>query len=454
MTLVNVPKTIAFFETTLAASLNDTATAFTLTAATDKDGTVLADDTYSFVIDEGSSNEEIVICRCIGTTVTEALRGVSVATGNTEVTALKKTHRRGASVKMTTAPIVPIIANIMRGEDELDFTPTLGGSIVTKDYADGIAAAGAPDAGTGTKGIAKLSVAAASPTNPIVVGDNDPRVPTTDEKAGMAGGGVFGTPSTSNKFITEDKFATTPKVDVYTAGATWTKPTGAKSVEVVVIGGGGGGAVGTINSTAGAAGGGGGGMSHCVLNAAALASTETVTVGDGGASATNGNPSSFGDHLLANGGQKGVTTTPGAGGQGTFATGGAGGAAGTDSGNGGTAPTIFGLAPTGGGGGGGNGGNGGNGGSQTAGSIAGGTGSSGAGAVGGAGVSVTANLNKGGTGGGGGGSTSTASTQGGDGGAGGIYGAGGGAGGGSGSGATATGGGAGADGLVLVISHF
>ena len=41
---------------------------------------------------------------------------------------------------------------------------------------DNIVAAGAPDAAVGTKGIAKLSVAPVSATNPIACGDNDPRL--------------------------------------------------------------------------------------------------------------------------------------------------------------------------------------------------------------------------------------------------------------------------------------
>jgi len=72
-----------------------------------------------------------------------------------------------------------------------------------KDYIDGIAVAGAPDADETTKGITKLSVAPASATEPIAVGDNDPRVPTADENNAMAGGGSLGTPSSSNKYQTE-----------------------------------------------------------------------------------------------------------------------------------------------------------------------------------------------------------------------------------------------------------
>lgn len=48
------------------------------------------------------------------------------------------------------------------------------------DALDSIVAAGAQDAGAVIKGITKLSVAPASASNPIAVGDNDPRVPSAN----------------------------------------------------------------------------------------------------------------------------------------------------------------------------------------------------------------------------------------------------------------------------------
>lgn len=50
----------------------------------------------------------------------------------------------------------------------------------TKEYVDGVATAGAPNASTSTKGIGRVSVAPADPTIPIFVGTNDPRVPSAD----------------------------------------------------------------------------------------------------------------------------------------------------------------------------------------------------------------------------------------------------------------------------------
>jgi len=113
-----IPVTVAFFETTLASAITSAATTFTLTSATDADGNALASSTYAFVIDEGNSNEEIVLADCTATACTNAIRGVSVLTGTSSVTALQKAHRRGASIKITDAPILMILSRIINGEGD------------------------------------------------------------------------------------------------------------------------------------------------------------------------------------------------------------------------------------------------------------------------------------------------------------------------------------------------
>lgn len=105
----------------------------------------------------------------------------------------------------------------------------------------------------------------------------------------------------------------------YTAGNTWSKPTGLVMVEVVCVGAGGGGGSGARRASGvvsrGGGGGGGGTVSYAQVLAASLASTVTVTIGAGGTGGTAvtandtaggaggaGGSTSFGSHCVAPGG--------------------------------------------------------------------------------------------------------------------------------------------------------
>lgn len=111
----------------------------------------------------------------------------------------------------------------------------------------------------------------------------------------------------------------TADIQIFTSNGTWTKPVGAKTIEIVCIGAGGGGGSGDKDIAGtdrnGGGGGGGGATSRVVLNASVVGATETVTIGvagTGGASqTTNSTPgntgadatgSSFGSWLFAGGG--------------------------------------------------------------------------------------------------------------------------------------------------------
>ncbi|OAM77688.1 glycine-rich domain-containing protein [Devosia elaeis] len=122
---------------------------------------------------------------------------------------------------------------------------------------------------------------------------------------------------------------------VFTSSGTWTKPAGCAAVRVRVVGagGGGGGVTGGASQAAAAGGGGGGGYAEKWITSA-LGATETVTIGaagtGGAAGANNGNAggaTSFGAHVIANGGGGGTAMTAG-----TSATTGAPGAGGAGSG--------------------------------------------------------------------------------------------------------------------------
>lgn len=265
-------------------------------------------------------------------------------------------------------------------------------------------------------------------------------------------------------------------VQEFTANGTWTKPSGAKWIEVVCIAGGGGGGSGRRSSGGGTAsgggGGGGGGRSVCTYEAADLPSTVSVTVGTGGgggtgitAANTNGNAgaaggnSTFGTYLKAVGGGGGApgngsgNSNGGTAGGGLFSSGGTGGT-GTQATFGAGAAGNYASAGGGSGGAGGSGASaGGAGGAEATfygSTITGGTAGSSGGGVGGNGNSDTAAMLGSGGGGGGG----NIGGNGGAGGNGGSFGAGGGGGGGTGSGTTSGAGGAGSNGIVVVVTHF
>ena len=80
--------------------------------------------------------------------------------------------------------------------------------VANKKYVDDIASLGAPKATTVVYGIVIMSYAPASPTIPIAVGDNDPRVPTQNENDALVG--TSGTAvSSSNKLVDADDVALT-----------------------------------------------------------------------------------------------------------------------------------------------------------------------------------------------------------------------------------------------------
>lgn len=108
----------------------------------------------------------------------------------------------------------------------------------------------------------------------------------------------------------ESRFASR---STFTASGVWNKPLGARQVMAQVQGGGGAGG-GATTATSGNAsmggGGGAGGYAEVLLDATAVASSVTVTVGNGGtgvaaADGGNGQSSSFGAHCVATGGSGG-----------------------------------------------------------------------------------------------------------------------------------------------------
>ncbi len=140
----------------------------TLVSATTGDGTSLASSTYSFIIDEGTASAEFVKADCTGTSCTNMMRGISQVTGTSSIISLAKAHRRGASVKITDAPLLLNLTNILNGigrfPNKIGYAtePTfnVGTDIIDKTYADGIATAGCANADDTTRGCVEMSTSA------------------------------------------------------------------------------------------------------------------------------------------------------------------------------------------------------------------------------------------------------------------------------------------------------
>jgi hypothetical protein len=132
-----IPKISALFETSLASAMTAAASSFTVVSGTDRDSNALS-GLYGFIIDEGTADEEFVIGTISSTTVTVTFRGCDADDPITEVSANKKAHRRGASVKITDYPIIGYLRNILAGETGYTLPALL-------KYATGVVPVGADD---------------------------------------------------------------------------------------------------------------------------------------------------------------------------------------------------------------------------------------------------------------------------------------------------------------------
>jgi len=169
---------------------------------------------------------------------------------------------------------------------------------------------GAPLATSSVKGRSKLSVAPVDADEPIAVGDNDPRL------------NAVSTPSTpqtndANKLIRLNAGGQIPRafvegnnVQEFSSSGTWTKPISGTMALVECWGAGASG--GRASATKSASGGGGGEYTYKFVLLSTLGSTETVTIGAGGAAktsgvgvGTDGGNTTFGAHVTAYGGKAG-----------------------------------------------------------------------------------------------------------------------------------------------------
>lgn len=211
------------------------ATSVTLKSFTQIDGTLLTMADFGNIgygtIEPGSGTLEEQISftgvtqNSNGTATLTGVKSVGFVSPYTETSGLSQTHA-GSTVFVISNTAGFYNRLTAKGDDETitgtwTFTnpnyprmdtatppPTDDEQLVTKKYVDDVAIAGGADASTTVKGISKLSVNPVSPTNPIAVGDNDTRVPpintstmTTGQVEALAG--TSGTPSSSNKYVTD-----------------------------------------------------------------------------------------------------------------------------------------------------------------------------------------------------------------------------------------------------------
>lgn len=202
-------KLAADFTTQLAAAISIGGTTGTLLSQTDDDGNTLPDGSYVFTLDGSSSNKEYIRCTKTGTALTSIQ---SLSRQGALTSGVVRAHRIGASVSITDWAQLKYLTDLLSGATDLDSTDPLkydgtatisdDAHLATKKYVDDTAIAGSPKATNSVYGITKLSVAAVSGTDPIAVGDNDTRVPTQDENNALVG--TSGSPSSSNKYVTND----------------------------------------------------------------------------------------------------------------------------------------------------------------------------------------------------------------------------------------------------------
>lgn len=200
---------LADFTTSLATAVAVGATTATIQSNVDDDGVTLPDGLGYFTIDGSNSSKEHIQFVKTGANLASIY---SVSRQGTLTSGFARAHRLGATVTLTDFATIKYLNDLLKGSTNLDSSDPLeydgtatistANQLATKAYVDGVAIAGAPDSSTTVKGIGKVSVAPVSATSPIFVGDNDTRVPTQAENDALAG--TFGTPSSTNKYVTND----------------------------------------------------------------------------------------------------------------------------------------------------------------------------------------------------------------------------------------------------------
>lgn len=173
-------------------------------------------------IEPDNSSQEEQICftgvtqNSNGTATLTGVKSVGFISPYTQTTGVTKTHPGGVKFiisntagfydKLTSKSDDETIDGLWQFSQspQVAAQPVLASDVAIKSYVDGIAIAGAAKATNTVYGISKLSTAAVTASVPIVVGDNDTRVPTQAENDALAGNN--GSPSSTNTFVTQTGF--------------------------------------------------------------------------------------------------------------------------------------------------------------------------------------------------------------------------------------------------------
>lgn len=220
MSITNI---LANFETSLAGRLSSTGSNLTLVVSVDDDGGTLS-GSYILTIDEGTNNEEHLLVALSGSAGTITTRGLSRVDAETNKSENQYEHARGASVKITNMALFEI-KRVVNGDAPVPNKLTYENAetisddkdLANKKYADDLAIAGSPDMTTTVKGLAEeateAEIDAGTATggtsarlaiNPATLETSiyGTQLPSSGQKSALAG--TSGTPSGSNKYVTDD----------------------------------------------------------------------------------------------------------------------------------------------------------------------------------------------------------------------------------------------------------
>lgn len=112
-----IPQTAALFQAQLSSGLPANGTSTTLSSNETQLGTTLSNGYYSFIIDQGTPQVEIVEGTLIGDNVINMVRGVDPQNPNVTSSALTYSHSAGAYVQITVYSWLQHVSRILQGLD-------------------------------------------------------------------------------------------------------------------------------------------------------------------------------------------------------------------------------------------------------------------------------------------------------------------------------------------------